>query len=120
MVEALLAEALVFGGHGERALQDLETLGPRLLDARLEPLLGRLRGCALAQLAEPAAASAALTASLARARELGIDYDIAAALHVLAALSGDGDPRAPEWRRESRAIRERLGVIRLATPPLGA
>jgi class 3 adenylate cyclase/tetratricopeptide (TPR) repeat protein len=117
MAEALLAEALVFGGHPERALQDIEALTPRLLDARLEPLLARLRGCALAQLDEPAAAIAAVTLSLERAGALGVAYDAAAALHVLAALDGT-DPRAPERRRESKAILERLGVVRLATPPL--
>lgn len=50
-------------------------------------------------------------------RAIGVDYDVAAALHVLAALDG-ADQRAPGWRRESRAIRERLGVVRLATPAL--
>ena len=117
MAQALLAEALVFGGHAERALQELESLAPRVLDARLEPLLLRLRGCALAQLGEQAAAVAAITGSLERARELGVDYDVAAALHVLTELDG-ADPLAPGRRRESRAIRERLGVVRLAAPAL--
>ena len=35
MAEALLIEANVFGGHAERALQDIEALRPRLLDARM-------------------------------------------------------------------------------------
>ena len=118
MAEALLAEALVFGGHAERALQDIEALVPRLLDARMEPLLGRLRGCALAQLGEHVAATTALQTALERAHALGVAYDAAAALHVLAALGDATDPRAPAWRRESQDIREQLGVIRLATPPL--
>ena len=38
-----------------------------------------------------------------RARELGIDYDAAAALHVLAALGDGADPRAPRAGAASRA-----------------
>ena len=117
MAEALLAEALVSGGHAERALQDIEALRPRLLDARLEPLLERLRGCALAQLDDRAAARSALERALERARTVDTAYDAAAALHALAALCPD-DPDAPAWRRERAALLERLGVLRLPAPPV--
>ena len=117
MAEALLAEALVSGGHAERALQDLEALRPRLLDARLEPLLERLRGCALAQLDDrgrgPRRARAARSSGRARSTPA---YDAAAALHALVALCGDDDPRVPAWRRERQALLERLGVLRLPAP----
>ena len=116
MAEGLLIESLVFGEHAEAALQQLEALRPRLLDARSKPLLERLRGCALAQLGERAAAAAALTNSLDLARALEAPYDVAAALSALAALVPD-DPRTPIRRRERQAILDRLGVVRLAAPP---
>ena len=116
MAEALLVEALVFGEHAEAGLQQLEALRPRLLDARFEPQLERLRGCALAQLGERDAARAALERSLVLALEVDGLYDVAASLSALVALDPAG-PEAPARRREREAILDRLGVVRLAAPP---
>jgi len=113
--EALLAEALAFGGHAERALQSIEALRVRLLDPRLEPLLERMRGCALAQLGETEGARSALERACARARELGVLYDVAAGLDALDAFTGgDDDGR----RRRRDALLHQLGVVALPVPPL--
>ena len=118
IAEAFLAEALVFGGRAESALQLVEALRVRLLDERLEPLLERLRGCALAQLGELAAARSALMRALDRARELEIVYDEAAGLAALDALDvATGEPE-PARRRERDALLDRLGVVRLPAPPI--
>ena len=105
--EALLAEALAFGGHAERALQSIEALRVRLLDPRLEPLLERMRGCALAQLGEMEAARSALERACSRARELGVLYDVAAGLDALDAFTGGDDDAAPPPPRRAPASARR-------------
>ena len=116
--ESFLAEALVFGGHADRALQVVEALRVRLLDERLEPLLDRVRGCALAQLGESGSARNALGRALARARELEIAYDVAAGLHALDALDVATGGAEPARRRERNELLERLDVVRLPAPPI--
>ena len=39
------------------------------------------------------------------------------ALHALDALCGEDDA-APAWRRERKALLDRLGVVRLPSPPV--
>ena len=113
--EALLAEALAFGGHAERVLQSIEALRVRLLDPRLEPLLHRMRGCALAQLGEADAARSALELACTRAEELGVIYDLAAGLDALDALTGGSDGAR---RRRRDALLHQLRVVALPAPPL--
>ena len=96
-------------------LQSIEALHVRLLDPRLEPLLQRMRGCALAQLGEVEAARAALDLACARAEELGVLYDVAACLDALDAFTG-GDDGARRRRRDR--LLHQLGVVALPVPPL--
>jgi hypothetical protein len=116
--EAFLAEALVFGDHAEAGLQLIEALRVRLLDERLEPLLERLRGCALAQLGETRAARRSLVLAVDRARAVETVYDEAAGLDALDALDVATGEVEPARRRERNALLERLGVVRMPPPPL--
>jgi len=111
--EALLAEAAAFAGDGDtaRATADRLLAGP---DAGLlEPLLHRVKGFALAQRGDVDGATGELRAAVAVARAQDQPYEELVTLDALAALTRL-DTDAP-----SRAeLIARLGVTRLASPPL--
>jgi len=111
--EALLAEAAAFAGEGEtaRATADRLLAGP---DAGLlEPLLHRVKGFALAQRGDVEGATGELRAAVVVASAQEQHYEVLVALDALAALTGvdTGQPGRAE-------LIARLGVTRLAAPPL--
>jgi tetratricopeptide (TPR) repeat protein len=111
--EALLAEAAAFAGDGGTAMESADRLlaGPDI--GLLEPLLRRVRAFALAQRGDVAGATGELRAALAVARAQQQDYETLVALDALAALTrfdGGASSRAE--------LMARLGVARLASPPL--
>ena len=111
--EALLAEAAAFAGDGGTALVTADRLLAEPDIGLLEPLLRRVRAFALAQGGEVADATGELRTALAVARAQHQDYESLVALDALAALTR-ADTGAP-----SRAeLMARLGVERLASPPL--
>ena len=111
--EALLAEAAAFAGDGGTALVTADRLLAEPDIGLLEPLLRRVRAFALAQGGEVADATGELRTALAVARAQHQDYESLVALDALAALTR-ADTGAP-----SRAeLMARLGVVRLASPPL--
>lgn len=109
---ALVAEAEAFAGDPSRALSiaqdELAAAG------RYAPLVGRIRGIALARLGHADAAERALMSSLALARERGEEYDIAATVDVLDALG----IAQPSDSRERQAILARLQIDQLPRPQL--
>ncbi len=118
--DAWRAQSLVLEGRYAEArelvearLADVSQLGPSRPLAQLE----RLAGYALVQARQPGEESRPhLDRSLAIARELGAQYEIALTLRALADTKLADDIDAA--RRESEDILERLGVVSLATPPL--
>jgi class 3 adenylate cyclase/tetratricopeptide (TPR) repeat protein len=110
--QALLAEAEALAGDAERALgiarRELRTA------ERQRPVLQRAAGVALARLGRQDAARAELLDALASARVSGFEYDVAAAIDALGALSG----LDPELLSERDAILDRLKIVRLAAPAL--
>ena len=118
--DGLRAEAAAFARDTADALARSERL---LLDqagtGRLAPLLHRVRGFALAQAGETAAAEGALGASLAEARLQDEPVEVARTLRALDALDVlCGRTPDPAHAQETAAILERLGVQRLLDPPL--
>ncbi len=109
--DAYMAEASLFAGQADEALAEAD----RQLGERVGPraLLLRVRGGALAQLGETAAA-AALEDALAEARERDDRYEVALALDALLTV-GRGTPQA---REERDALVSALGVASLPSPPL--
>jgi tetratricopeptide (TPR) repeat protein len=111
--EALLAEAAAYAGDGATAQEIADRLlsGPDV--GLLEPLLHRAKAFALAQRGKVADATGELRAALAVAREQQQDYETLVALDALAALRrfDDSEPSRAE-------LTARLGVVRLASPPL--
>jgi class 3 adenylate cyclase/tetratricopeptide (TPR) repeat protein len=120
--DALRAEAAVHAGETTDALARADRL---LRDhagkGRLAPLLHRVRGLALAQDGDLAAAEGALGASLAEARLQDEDYEVALTLHAALALATRAG-RPPDRRqvRERDQILRRLGVLALAVPPVAS
>ena len=122
-VEARLAELEVLRGQPEQALAAAErTLERNETEdgvAAQGPLLHRVRGYALAQQGQLAAAREALARSLSAAQQRDADYERALterALAEIAALeAGEPDQRL---LRNSAETLERLGVKRLPTVPL--
>jgi tetratricopeptide (TPR) repeat protein len=97
----------------EATLADVRPLGATPPLALLE----RLAGYAVIQAREPRpVAKERFDASLAVARELGAQYEIALTLRALADTKCADDPDAA--LRESEEILEQLGVVSLATPAL--
>jgi tetratricopeptide (TPR) repeat protein len=118
--DALRAEAAVHATDGEAALERADRL---LLDhagtGRLAPLLHRIRGIALGQMGNFAAAEGALGASLAEARIQAEAYEIAVTLHALLALQLHAGRRPdPSQILERDRLFTRLGVERVPLPPL--
>ena len=114
LIESLLAEALVFAGRADEALALAAQLLSAAEDARMLPLLHRVRGFALAQQGDAAAAAAEVEESIAAARMLEMQYEIAASLHALGSLNGED----PERAAERDEIMARLDVVAFAQPPL--
>ena len=119
--DSLRAEAAACAGDAADALRRADRL---LLDqagtGRLAPLLHRVRGFALAQLGEFAAAEGALGASLAESRLQDEPFEIARALQALNALDVRcGRPADPARAEECERLLERLGVVSLPPAPLG-
>ncbi|MEA2293270.1 MAG: hypothetical protein QOE86_909 [Solirubrobacteraceae bacterium] len=118
--DTLRAEAAVHDGDAAAALERVDRL---LLDhagtGRLAPLLHRVRGLALAQLGQAAAAEGALGASLAEARLQDEPAEVAATLHVLETFAARfGFPVDPARAAERDGILAGLGVVRLPEPPV--
>jgi class 3 adenylate cyclase/tetratricopeptide (TPR) repeat protein len=111
--EALLAEAAALAGDGETA----RATADRLLADRdvglLEPLLHRVRAIALAQRGDVEGATVELQAALDAARAQEQDYETLVALDALAALK-----RLDTGGAHRAELAARLGVVRLASPPL--
>jgi class 3 adenylate cyclase/tetratricopeptide (TPR) repeat protein len=110
--QALIAEAEALAGDADRGL----AIARRELRnaSRQRPVLQRAVGVALARLGQPAAARTELLDALASARSNGFEYDIAATIDALDALSG---ARA-ELLMERDEILDRLKIVRLAAPAL--
>jgi hypothetical protein len=109
---ALLAEAEALGGDPLKALE----IARRELQCndRHRPLLTRVAGVALARSGQKEAAQGELRRSLRAARDRASEYDIAAAIDALAALS-DADANLLADRDQ---ILHQLKVVRLVTPTL--
>jgi class 3 adenylate cyclase/tetratricopeptide (TPR) repeat protein len=110
--QALIAEAEALAGDPERGLEiarrELRTA------TRQRAVLQRAAGIALARLGQPDAARTELVGALASARKNGFEYDIAATIDALDALSGAD----PEMLMQRDEILERLKIVRLAAPAL--
>jgi class 3 adenylate cyclase/tetratricopeptide (TPR) repeat protein len=114
-------------GEGAEALATAEDSLSRAASmggvATIRSLLQRVRGIALAQLGDAAAARVALEESLATARDGKADQEVAFALEALARLE-TGDLREGTVAPGDLASREAartlagLGVVRVARPPL--
>ena len=112
------AECLVLEGRHAEALElATAALGgaERSPVGGLEALLERLAGLALHQSRRPEEARPHFEASLARARELAAEYEVAL---TLLAMAETGQPAADDLAAESRAILDRLGVVSLPRVPL--
>ncbi len=120
-VIGLRAESLILQGRRDEALPLIDGLMAALPRSHASvPLLLRVRGYALAQGNDPGAAEATLRESLAAARALGADHDVAFALEALL-RSGLTDGRTTdEMRRERDELADRLGIIEAADVPLPA
>ena len=81
------------------------------------PLLHRVRGWALLQTGRPDDARRAFEQSLKTARSRQADYEIAMAFQALAALARQAGTPDEDAERESRAMLDRLGVVRVAGVP---
>jgi tetratricopeptide (TPR) repeat protein len=123
-VEAQLAECHLFAGEPKPALDEATALLERARergDAGLfVPSLLRVRGYALAQMGDLAAAREAVGSSLAAARAGEAEYEIALSLLAMirfCALEGASPPRGAG--AESAAIVEALGIVAVPAVPLG-
>jgi tetratricopeptide (TPR) repeat protein len=110
--EASIAEAEALGGDPSRALAIADEKTDSGDTYRL--LLQRVYGMALARLGQRDLAEGALIRALESARQRGAKYDVAATIHVLAAL-GCADAALVRERNE---IIERLKIERLPVPAL--
>jgi tetratricopeptide (TPR) repeat protein len=111
--DALLAEAAVFGGRPERALE----IADRLLERAGEtvwsaPLLHRLRGRALMAAGDARGAEDALRASLAEARKDADVYETALTIDAIDELLGADEA----LRRERDELLSTLGIVSVPRP----
>ena len=111
--EALLAEAAAFAGDGETARATADRLLADGDVGLLEPLLHRVKAISLAQRGDVEGATVELQAALDAARAQEQDYETLVALDVLAALT-----RVATGAARRAELAARLGVARLASPPL--
>ena len=119
--ETRMAECLALAGEGKDALELVEELVARARTREdlsgLEPVLIRTRGYALALNGDTESARIAFDESLEAARARGVDYEVALTLRAVAWLGGEPSDAA---RAESDEIFSRLGVVRIAEPPVRA
>jgi class 3 adenylate cyclase/tetratricopeptide (TPR) repeat protein len=121
-MDARIAESFVFAGEGGRALplatetlRRTEKLGGW---ATVSTLLHRLRGEALVQAGDTAAAREALEESLRVGRERNADYEVGLTLEAMARLAAlEDDPAETTYARESAIVLRRLGVQRTPAVP---
>jgi hypothetical protein len=123
--EARIAESHVFEGDAPEALRvaDAAIAHARALGGvtAQSAMLHRIRGYALLQLGQVAAARKALDESLEAARQRNEDYEIALSLRGLADLASLTDAEVPEeFVSESSAIFRRLGIVSAPEVPLSA
>ena len=111
--EALLAEAAAFAGDGETARATADRLLADGDVGLLEPLLHRVKAISLAQRGDVEGATVELQAALDAARAQEQDYETLVALDALAALT-----RVATGAARRAELAARLGVARLASPPL--
>lgn len=112
-------ECLVCEGRPEEALTAADAAAKELAavgsGTMLPITLARLRACALAQQGREADARAEIDRALVHARDDHVDYEIAACLDALVAITGNADP---ELTAERDRIVHRLGVVALPEIPL--
>ena len=121
--EARLAERDLFAGEHESAFaKATETLARTLggeAVAHVRTQLERVRGAALLRAGDLTGAQECLDESLRIARSVGVDYEAALTLDVLAGLAraGGDDAGADVIQAESAAVLDRLGVVRVPRFP---
>ena len=113
--DAWLAEcSLLRGEWGDALARVDESLAG---GAEPDSQLSRIRGIALAQL-DAEGAREALDESLRLAEAEGSDFERALTLQAVAALFPEWQD-APAAAATASTLLERLGVVRVATPPIG-
>ncbi|HLF99701.1 MAG TPA: adenylate/guanylate cyclase domain-containing protein [Acidimicrobiia bacterium] len=117
-----LAECLLRSGLATDALDRIDAAlksEASAGDGTFLPMLHRLRGYACEALGQIEAADAELARSIAIARERGAAYEIALTLSAIDAIAvRRGEPVPEGVADESEAIRRRLGIDALPSPPL--
>jgi class 3 adenylate cyclase/tetratricopeptide (TPR) repeat protein len=109
LVDALSAEAQLLTGHRREARELAEAMLAGAPSADLVPLLQRVRGTALGAGAE---AERALRASVAAARAIEAEHEVAFALQALLAESGYGGPdERSDWQQEADRLLAQLGIV---------
>jgi class 3 adenylate cyclase/tetratricopeptide (TPR) repeat protein len=122
--ETLLAERDLYAGdHSSALVRATETLRRTLgaeAVAHLRAQLERVRGGALLQAGDLAGARECLERGLEIARSVGASYEAALSLDLLAAVASaeEAVAEADALVVESRALRVRLGVVRVPELPL--
>ncbi len=118
-VASLLAESYILQGLPADALPIIDDLLEALpATHRFSPWLLRNRGYALAQSGERADAEVALRESLASARALGAEHDIAFVLEAFLRCGLSDGRDEDEIRRERDGLIERLHVVGIPEVPL--
>lgn len=123
LIDARVAECHALMGDGVLALElaDEASASARSLgDEMIASTLERVRGYALAQTGEPAAARAAFEESRRLADARGDDYEAALAVRALVRLAGtDGTPVPDGLEERSAGTFDRLGVVAFPDVPTG-
>ena len=118
-VAGLQAEALILQGRPTEALPIIDSLiGSLSTTHPFAPWLLRNRAYALAQSGDLAAAEATFLESLASARSLGAEHDVAFVLEALLRTDLSDGRTVEEMRRERDALVERLGIVIVPDVPL--
>ena len=120
-VAGMRAESLILQGRPSEALPVNDELLSSLPAAHAYvPWLLRNRGYALAQFNERAEAETTLRESLAAARSLGADHDVAFALAAFLRCDLSDGRSAEEMRREREELDRSLGIVDVPDVPLPA
>jgi class 3 adenylate cyclase/tetratricopeptide (TPR) repeat protein len=117
--EARMAENLLLAGELDEALtlatETLERAGRSGL-AVIRAMLERIRGYAFLAMGREEDAARSIDESLALARSVGADYEVAQTLIAAARLAESrAEPSSRPLDDEAHTILERLGVVRLST-----